>query len=95
MAPAGTRRRRCFHRAPRLSRGGGGRPDDKLPVRITVQFYKATSDGVVTEADLDGIQRSLTSTLDHADFVGSLVVPAGDARRPTAWQTVLNEWFPW
>ena len=69
--------------------------DDQFPVRITVQFYKATSDGVVTEADLDGIQRSLTSTLDHADFVGSLVVPAGDARRPTAWQTVPNEWFPW
>ncbi len=47
--------------------------DPKFPIRITVQFYKATSDGVVTEADLDGIQRSLTSTLDHADFVAGRV----------------------
>jgi hypothetical protein len=69
--------------------------DARFPVRITVQFYKATSDGVVHEADLDAIARSIGSAYEHADFVGSLVVPEGDPKRPTAWQTIPREWFPW
>lgn len=69
--------------------------DPKFPIRITVQFYKATSNGVVSEADLDGIAKSIGSVYEHADFVGSLVMPEGDPRRPTAWQKVPNEWFPW
>jgi hypothetical protein len=69
--------------------------DAKFPIRITVQFYKATSDGVVTDEDLDGIARSIGGVYEHADFVGSLVVPGDDPRRPTSWQTVPNEWFPW
>jgi hypothetical protein len=69
--------------------------DPKFPVRVTVQFYKATSNGVVNEADLDAIARSIGSVYEHADAVGSLVVPEGDPRRPTAWQKIPNEWFPW
>jgi hypothetical protein len=69
--------------------------DPKFPVRVTVQFYKATSNGVVNEADLDAIAKSIGSVYEHADFVGSLVVPEGDPRRPTAWQKIPNEWFPW
>ena len=69
--------------------------DPKFPVRITVQFYKATSNGVVSDQDLDSIARSIGSVYEHADFVGSLVVPEGDPRRPTAWQRVPHEWFPW
>jgi hypothetical protein len=69
--------------------------DPKFPIRITVQFYKATSNGVVSEADLDGISRSIGSVYEHADFVGSLVMPDGDPRRPTAWQKIPGEWFPW
>jgi hypothetical protein len=69
--------------------------DPKFPIRITVQFYKATSNGVVSEADLDGISRSIGGVYEHADFVGSLVMPEGDPRRPTAWQKVPSEWFPW
>ncbi len=69
--------------------------DPSFPIRVTVQFYKATSNGVVSEADLDGIARSIGSVYEHADFVGSLVVPEGDPRRPTAWQKIPNEWFPW
>lgn len=69
--------------------------DPQFPIRITVQFYKATSNGVVSEADLDGIARSIGGVYEHADYVGSLVVPQGDPRRPTAWQTIPNEWFPW
>ena len=69
--------------------------DPKFPIRITVQFYKATSNGVVSDEDIDAISRSIGSVYEHADFVGSLVVPEGDPRRPTAWQHVPHEWFPW
>jgi hypothetical protein len=69
--------------------------DPAFPVRVTVQFYKATSNGVVSEADLDGIARSIGGVYEHAAFVGSLVVPEGDPRRPTAWQKMPGEWFPW
>jgi hypothetical protein len=68
--------------------------DTRFPVRITVQFYKATSDGAVTERDLDAIARSISSAYEHADYVGSLVVPEGDRARPTAWQRVPGDWFP-
>jgi hypothetical protein len=69
--------------------------DPKFPIRVTVQFYKATSNGVVSENDLDGIARSIGGVYEHADAVGSLVMPEGDPRRPTAWQTIPHEWFPW
>jgi hypothetical protein len=69
--------------------------DPKFPIRITVQFYKATSNGVVDEMDLDGIAKSIGSVYEHADFVGSLVLPEDDTRRPTAWQKMPREWFPW
>lgn len=69
--------------------------DPKFPIRITVQFYKATSNGVVSEKDLDGIAKSIGGVYEHADFVGSLVLPQGDKNRPTEWQKMPNEWFPW
>lgn len=58
--------------------------DPKFPIRVTVQFYKATSNGVVSDIDLDSVARSLGSVYEHAEFVGSLVLPENDARRPTA-----------
>jgi hypothetical protein len=69
--------------------------DPQFPIRITVQFYKATSNGVVSEADLDGIASNIGNVYEHADYVGSLVVPEGDRSRPTAWQTRSNQWFAW
>jgi hypothetical protein len=69
--------------------------DERFPIRITVQFYKATSNGVVDDKDLDKIAATIGSVYEHADFVGSLVVPEGDPRRPTAWQTIPASWFPW
>ena len=50
--------------------------DDRYPVRVTVQFYKATSNGVVDAGDLDAIAASIGGVYEHADFVGSLVLPA-------------------
>jgi hypothetical protein len=69
--------------------------DPRFPIRITVQFYKATSNGVADDKDIDGIAKSIGSVYEHADYVGSLVVPVGDPNRPTAWQSIPREWFPW
>ena len=69
--------------------------DARFPIRITLQFYKATATGEVSDADLDGITTTIANVYAHADYVGSLVLPADDARRPTAWQHVPDEWFPW
>jgi hypothetical protein len=69
--------------------------DARFPIRVTVQFYKATSNGVVSDADLDAITRSIGSVYEHADFVGSLVVPRRDRNRPTEWEKIPGEWFPW
>lgn len=76
-------------------RGARLERDPQFPIRVTVQFYKATSNGVVSDIDLDAISRSIGSVYEHADFVGSLVMPDGDPRRPTSWQKIPQEWFPW
>jgi hypothetical protein len=61
--------------------------DERFPVRVTVQFYKATSNGVVSDSDLADVERSIKRTYESADFVGSLVVPTSeqDLKRPTNW----------
>jgi hypothetical protein len=68
--------------------------DARFPIRVTVQFYKATSNGIASETDLDAIARSIGSVYEHADAVGSLVLPEGDRHRVTAWQNVPSSWFP-
>jgi hypothetical protein len=67
--------------------------DTRFPIRVTVQFYKATSNGVVSDADLDSIAANIGQVYEHADFVGSLVLPEGDRSRPTAWSRMPNNWF--
>lgn len=79
----------------REGRGAQLERDPQFPIRVTVQFYKATSNGVVSDIDLDAISRSIGSVYEHAEFVGSLVVPEGDPKRPTSWQSIPREWFPW
>lgn len=64
--------------------------DDRFPIRVTVQFYKATSNGVVEDADLDAITSAIGNVYEHADFVGSLVMPENDPLRPTAWNKMPN-----
>jgi hypothetical protein len=63
--------------------------DPRFPVRLTVQFYQATSRGVLS----DGIVRTLARQLRHlyrdADYLGSLVTPPPDApARVTAWDGI-------
>ncbi len=56
--------------------------DPNFPIRVTVQFYKATSNGVVSEKDMLQIKQQIARVYEEADYVGSLVV-SGDTGRPT------------
>ena len=63
--------------------------DPRFPVRVTVQFYQATSNGVVNGDDVKLLASQIGKVYKSADYVGSLVVPApADRRRPTNWDGV-------
>jgi hypothetical protein len=60
--------------------------DPRFPVRVTVQFYQATSTGQIARADVAALQRQIKKVYREADYVGSLVVPTSrDRERPTLW----------
>ncbi len=59
--------------------------DPDFPIRVTVQFYKATSNGLVTQEDIDQIAEEIDRVYADASYVGSLVVPAPESYRPTDW----------
>ncbi|WP_204103272.1 MULTISPECIES: hypothetical protein [Spirulina sp. CCY15215] len=48
--------------------------DTDFPIRVTVQFYKATSNGIVSEQDMQEIKAQIDRVYTEADYVGSLVV---------------------
>lgn len=56
--------------------------DPRFPIRVTVQFYKGTSNGQVSPADMQQVHDQIAKVYDDADYVGSLVVD-GPSRRPT------------
>jgi hypothetical protein len=56
--------------------------DTRFPVRVTVQFYKATSNGVVSAQDIAEINEEIRKVYAEADYVGSLVT-GGQTGRPT------------
>lgn len=58
------------------------RRDPKFPIRVTVQFYKATSNGLVSDEDLAGIATQINRVYHDRKYVGSLVVN-GPTGRPT------------
>ena len=63
--------------------------DPRFPVRVTLQFYQATSNGVVSSADVEAMAAQIKKVYGKGDFVGSLVVPSGlDRLRPTNWTGV-------
>ena len=68
--------------------------DPDFPIRVTVQFYKATSNGVVSEADLAEIDTQIKRIYDDADYVGSLVTD-GRTRRPTEYDGEHQEPDDW
>jgi hypothetical protein len=64
--------------------------DERYPVRVTVQFYKGTSNGVVSEEDLAEIAEQIGRVYQQADYVGSLVVE-GETGRPTEYAGPKSE----
>jgi hypothetical protein len=58
--------------------------DARFPIRITVQFYKATATGVVTAADMTALAQQIQSVYADAKAVGSLVCDP-DSGRSTEW----------
>jgi hypothetical protein len=48
--------------------------DERFPIRVTVQFYKATSNGVIDNDDLENIQNCIKAAYESSDYIGSLVV---------------------
>jgi hypothetical protein len=65
--------------------------DPQFPVRVTVQFYKATDNGVMNEENMKEITQQIESSKKFADHVGSLVVD-GKTNRPTehTWKPANN-----
>ncbi len=68
--------------------------DPDFPIRVTVQFYKATSNGIVSEKDLDEIDEQIKRIYNDADYVGSLVTD-GRSRRPTEYEGEHQEPEDW
>lgn len=56
--------------------------DPRFPVRVTVQFYKATSNGRVSASDLQAIKDQIDRVYNKSESVGSLVT-GGPTARPT------------
>ena len=76
------------------------RRDPEFPIRVTVQFYKATSNGVASPEDIREIAGEIQRVYDEASYVGSLVVPDPGSYRPTDWDRAsvprrLNRYWEW
>jgi hypothetical protein len=54
--------------------------DPAYPVRVTLQFYKSTANGVVDDDAVKAIAQQIEGSRKNADFVGSLVVGARTSR---------------
>ncbi len=75
----------------------GGVPierDSRFPIRVTVQFYQTTSNGVISAADVALLQGGISRVYADADYIGSLVV-GDDHDRPTASQGPLTQPSTW
>jgi len=55
--------------------------DDRFPVRVTLQYYKATSNGVINEDNIKEISKQIQESRKYAEGIGSLVV--SNSNRPT------------
>ncbi len=58
--------------------------DSRFPIRVTVQFYKATATGVVSASEMKAIAEQIGSIYANAKAVGSLVTEP-DRGRSTEW----------
>ncbi len=74
--------------------------DPDFPIRVTVQFYKATSNGIVSADDVREVREQIDRVYAEGDYVGSLVTQ-GHTSRPTEWSrqhsspTWASHWGSW
>lgn len=68
--------------------------DERFPVRVTVQMYKATTSGTISDADVADIRAQIDRIYDSGDYVGSLVT-GGVTERPTEWVRTPTEHARW
>lgn len=68
--------------------------DERFPIRVTVQFYQATSNGIVSPADMEIIAGQLKRVYADAEYVGSLVVD-GPSQRVTEYNGPKEEPADW
>lgn len=68
--------------------------DTRFPIRVTVQFYKATSNGVVNRADVQELKRDIDQVYQASDSVGSLVTQ-GRTGRITEYEGVKQQPRQW
>lgn len=68
--------------------------DERFPVRVTVQFYKATATGKADENDIKQIKEEIESVYSAGDAVGSLVV-AGETGRITEYEGIKVQPAGW
>ena len=59
--------------------------DERFPVRVTVQFYKATDNGIVSPEDLRSIKEQIDRVYARSEYVGSLVTD-GETGRVTEYE---------
>jgi hypothetical protein len=65
--------------------------DARFPVRVTLQFYQATSNGVMSKDNVKAMAAQIKKVYSKGDYVGSLVVPTElDTRRSTNWIGVTS-----
>ncbi len=68
--------------------------DDRFPVRVTVQFYKATSNGIVSKEDIQEIKDQIDKVYARSEYVGSLVTE-GETGRITEYEGAKVEPADW
>jgi len=68
--------------------------DARFPVRVTVQFYKATSNGVVSRQDFEDIKKQIDRVYADSEYIGSLVT-SGITGRKTEYQGPKEEPEGW
>lgn len=68
--------------------------DPNFPVRVTVQFYKATSNGIVSEEDISTIKKEIDGIYAQGENAGSLVV-GGETGRITEYAGAKVEPKDW
>ncbi|MBI3929822.1 MAG: hypothetical protein HY319_30065 [Armatimonadetes bacterium] len=68
--------------------------DPRFPIRVTVQFYKATSNGAVSAKDVSEIAAQIEKVYEDGEYVGSLVT-GGETGRPTEYEGSKEQPADW